>query len=279
MKNTNLKYKTIRGKAIWKVDFCRVLKRSYSVLIRKAMFGSVCIDIYARAHYLPCNLSNCINDVYYCSIAPLPEFSVDEFFVILACPPSNFVHIPKNTLSRQSYTAFTKANSLYKAFHFNTITKESIDLCETRLKNIKYNKKKKYINLTQYFLTDPSFLFIAHSHIKSKLNETTRAVDFGILNKINSKWFINAAEKIKNNSYVFKASKKANVFKFNSSIPRLLIMTNSRDRIIQQAIYLLLCQIYEVSEKFLFDFPRGSRPNRSVHAALQDIKKYWTTLY
>lgn len=243
------------------------------------MFGSVCIDIYARAHYLPCNLSNRINDVYYCSIAPLPEFSVDEFFVILACPPSNFVHILKNTLSRQSYTASTKLNSLYKAFHFNTITKESIDLCETRLKNIKYNKKKKYINLTQYFLTDPSFLFIAHSHIKSKLNETTRAVGFGILNKINSKWFINAAEKIKNNSYVFKASKRANVFKFNSSIPRRLIMSNSRDRIIQQAIHLLLCQVYEVSEKILFDFPRGSRPNRSVHAALQDIKKYWTTLY
>ena len=187
MKNTELKCKTIRGKAIWKIDFYRVLKRSYSIFIRKAMFGSVRIDVYTRAHYLPLNLSNYINDFYCFSIAPLSEFSADESFVVLACPPSNFASILKNTLSIQSYTVFAKSNFCYKIFHPNLITKESIDFCETRLKRIKYNKKnKKYINLTQHFLTDPSFLFVAYNQIKSKSNGVIRGVDFGTLNKINS---------------------------------------------------------------------------------------------
>lgn len=274
MKNTKLKYKTIRGKAIWKIDFCRVLKRSNSVFIRKALSGSVRIDVYARAHYLPVNLSNYINDVYYFSIAPLPEFSVDESFVTLACFPSNFANILKNTLSKQSYTAYTKSNSSYKISHSNNITKESIDFCETRLKNIKYHKKKKYINLTKYFLTDPSFLFIAYSQIKSKSDEATRAADFEILNETNKKWLIHAAEKIKNNSYAFKPSRKTNIFKSNNLGTRFLIMSSPRDRVIQQAIYLLFYQIYEVSEHFFSGFPCGFRPSRSVHAALQDIKKY-----
>lgn len=187
MKNTKLKCKTIKGKVIWKIDFYRVLKRSYSIFIRKAMFGGGCIDARIRAHYLPLTLSNYIDEVYCFSIAPLSEFSVDEFFVVLACPSSNFASILKNTLSIQSYTVYAKSNFCYKISHSDLITKESVDFCETRLKSIKHNKKnKKYINLTQHFLTDPSFLFVAYNQIKSKFNGVIRGVDFGTLNKINS---------------------------------------------------------------------------------------------
>ena len=84
MKNTKLKYKTIKGKVIWKIDFYRVLKRSYSIFIRKAMFGGGCIDARIRAHYLPLTLSNYIDEVYCFSIAPLSEFSVDELIEPIA---------------------------------------------------------------------------------------------------------------------------------------------------------------------------------------------------
>lgn len=187
MKNTKLEYKTTRGKVIRKIDFYRVLKRSYSIFIRKAMSARVCNDASPRAHYLPLNFLNYVNDPYYFSIALSPKFSADEYFVILAWPPSNFTKTLKSTLSKQSYISYTKSNSSYQTSHSNKITKESIDLCATRLKNIKSNKKKKYINLTKDFLTDPSFLFLAYNLIKSKPSNTTKKVDFEILYGINCK--------------------------------------------------------------------------------------------
>lgn len=90
---------------------------------------------------------------------------------------------------------------------------------------------------------------------------------------INQNWFINAANKIKTNNYTFKPARRINIPKLGTHELRPLTIGSPRDKVIQQAIYILLQHIYEVKEKIFHNCSHGSRPSKSTHTAMADLKK------
>ena len=160
------------------------------------------------------------------------------------------------------------------------ITKQLVDGCINKLKEIKlYKKNKKYINLTKNFLTDPNFLVLAYLQIKSKPGNVTLSINQEIFDGIDKNWFINAANKIKNNQYRFKPARLIKIPKLNNAEFRPLTVGSPRDKIIQKAISIILNQIYECEEQVFLDVSHGFRPNCSTHTALKQIKTKWTGLY
>lgn len=133
-----------------------------------------------------------------------------------------------------------------------------------------YKRNKKYINLIKNFLTDPTSFFLAYNQIKSKPGNTIRAVYLETLDSIDKKWFINTANKIKNDKYIFKT---------NSTELWSLTIGSLRGKIIQQVIYILIYQIYEIIEKVFLNTSHSSRASRSPYIAIKEIKTNWTGLY
>jgi len=159
--------------------------------------------------------------------------------------------------------------------HKSYITELFINDCVEKLKNIKISKKnKKYIELTKSFLTDPNFLVLAYLQIKNKPSNTIVSVEKITLDGISKNWFINAAYKIKSNSYKFR-----NIPKNNSDESRSLTIGSSKDKIIQKAIFLIINQIYEHEDSVFLDVSHGFRKNFSFHTAIKQIKTSWAALY
>lgn len=161
----------------------------------------------------------------------------------------------------------------------NNVDQIFVDNCVYRLENIKVLKNDhKYRNITKNFLTDPNFLILAYLQIKSKPGSTASFIDKVTLDGVDEKWFINAAKKIKDNTYAFKPAKLIEIPKFNSKILRPLTIGTSRDKIIQKAISILFTQIYEFTENIFLNTSHGFRPGFSLHTALKEIKTKWTGL-
>jgi retron-type reverse transcriptase len=155
----------------------------------------------------------------------------------------------------------------------NNIDQAFIDHCIYRLNNIEVLKKNhKYYNLTKNFLTDPNFLVLAYLHIKSNPGSIINFEDKTTLDGIGEKWFVNAANKIKSNTYIFKPAKIVDISKLNSNILKPLTVGTFRDKIIQKAISILFTQIYEFTEKIFLNTSHGFRPGFSFHTALKEIK-------
>lgn len=209
----------------------------------------------------PRSLSTSSKEFCYLSFALGLTGDFYKFVLMLAYPGSNVT--AKQV--RDAHNNITQKR---------VINKSSFDSCFARLSKIRaYKTNGKYINLTKDFLTDPNFLFVAYNQIKSKPGNTTPAVDPATLDGIRETWFINGALKIKHNKYTFKPARRVNIPKPNSTELRPLTIGSPRDKIIQQAIHLLLDQIYETSEKIFLDSSHGSRRNRSPHTAMKEIKQ------
>lgn len=94
---------------------------------------------------------------------------------------------------------------------------------------------------------------------------------------ISSEWFDKAANLIKSSQYKFKPARMKDIPKANSSEKRIITITNSRDKIIQKAVALVLEMIYEKGEVFL-GVSHGFRPNKGCHTALKQIKYGWSAI-
>ena len=68
---------------------------------------------------------------------------------------------------------------------------------------------------------------------------------------------------------MFKPARRVYIHKPGKKDKRPLTISSPRDKVVQQAIYLILNAIYEPS---FLESSHGSRPNRGTHTALKDIK-------
>ena len=214
-----------------------------------------------------------------------PKFKICAGFFFVLLIGSNVNNLTKN----HSFTLITNKN-LFLSFKLSStsqkvqknfqITKQSVESCINKLNEINsYKKNKRYINLTKNFLTDPNFLVLAYLQIKSKPGNMTPSIDQETFDGIDKTWFINAANKIKNNQYRFKPARFIQIQKPNNAEFRPLTVGSPRDKIIQKAISIIINQIYECKEQVFLDVSHGFRQNRSTHTALKQIKTYWTGLY
>jgi retron-type reverse transcriptase len=157
------------------------------------------------------------------------------------------------------------------------VTNDSLINITRKLTTFKINKCGKYINITKELLCDPDFLRLAYSKIKSNKGVNTKATDNETLDGINSEWFDKAANLIKAAQYKFKPARMKDIPKASSNEKRIITITNSRDKIIQKAIALVLEMIYERDKVFL-EVSHGFRPNKGCHTALKYIKYEWSAI-
>jgi retron-type reverse transcriptase len=72
--------------------------------------------------------------------------------------------------------------------------------------------------------------------------------------------------------YKFKLARRVMISKPNKPGFRPLTISNSRDKIVQQAMKMVFEEIYENQ---FFNMSHGFRPSRGCHSALEQIRMNW----
>lgn len=132
------------------------------------------------------------------------------------------------------------------------------------------NENTKHINdKLIHIVSDIEILILAYKIIKSKPGNSTRGVDSSTLDKIDLKWFFTISKDLRAGKFKFKAARRVYISKTGVESKRPLTISSPRDKVVQQAIYLILNAIYEAS---FLDSSHGSRPGRGTHSAIKAIK-------
>lgn len=113
--------------------------------------------------------------------------------------------------------------------------------------------KGKYNNLTEV-ISNVDFLQGVYQKIKSNSGVLAQGSSKVTLESLNEKWFIDTSRRLADGSYMFEPSRRVLIPKPSKSGLRPLTISGSRDKIVQQAMKMVLEQIYE--NKFLDTSPR-----------------------
>lgn len=174
---------------------------------------------------------------------------------------------------------FLKALDVFKSY-FNRLNKASKKLQETfSLYNmaivimyfenlIEWHKKGMPSTYLFSLLELPCFLLLAYGTLK---NNQSGGVDSVPLANVSIAAIHNLAENIRIGKYKPKPVKRLFVLKADGG-KRPLGISSAIDKILQQAIYLILYPLF--FDKFSIH-SHGFIKNRSCHTALQDIYYYW----
>lgn len=148
------------------------------------------------------------------------------------------------------------------------------------LSALKYLQPKngQYINLTKNFLSNSEFLKFAYYHIKNKPGNATPAITPEKLDAINSDWFEKIAKDISEGKFSFQNYRRIHIPKANKKQYRPITIGNPRDKIVQKAMQIILEEIFERKESYFSPYSHGSRPGKSCHSALEQIKTKWTAI-
>ena len=133
-------------------------------------------------------------------------------------------------------------------------------------KNLKMYKGK-YVNLIEV-VANIDFLQDAYQKIKSNSKIVTKVSNKETLDDLNSNWFEKTSERLLDGSFNFTPAKRLMIPKPNKPGLRALNIINSRNKIVQQALKMILECIYE---PLFLDTSHGFRPSRGCHSALKSI--------
>ena len=157
----------------------------------------------------------------------------------------------------------------------NTFTKENIEIAyrelDSLLNIVRHNNFTGNRNKVPLFksLTDPCYLLIAYSNLINK--KGYGGVDDIPVSGVTLAGILEIAGKLRNKSYKPKPTKRIFIPKLNGKM-RPLGIASSQDKIVQQAIKIVLDEIFET--KFL-ECSHGFRPRKSCHTALERIYYKW----
>jgi group II intron reverse transcriptase/maturase len=154
---------------------------------------------------------------------------------------------------------------------FSSTSNISVKSCVGLEELMNLNKKNpNYINdKLIHIVSDTKVLILAYEIVKSKSGNTTLGIDSFTLDDKDLKWFNTISEKLKAGKFKFKPARRVYIPKLGKEIKRSLTISSYRDKVVQQAIFLILNAIYEFS---FLESSHGSRPNLGTHTALQSIK-------
>lgn len=151
---------------------------------------------------------------------------------------------------------------------FSSVTNISEQSC-VRLKDlmkINKNNKDQVNDKLIHIVADYKVLILAYKIIKNNSNNFTHGINSPTLNKTNINWIVTVSQQLKAGKYKFKP---VFISKPKKKGEKSLTYNSTIDKVVQQAIYLVLNAVYEPS--FLNSF-HGSRLNKGPHTALKDIK-------
>jgi group II intron reverse transcriptase/maturase len=130
------------------------------------------------------------------------------------------------------------------------------------------NKDGRYGNLIQ-IIGSPPTIQLAYLMIKSNPGRSAKGIDSTTLDGLNLKPLQKISQDVLNGKIKFSPVRRVYIPKPGKSGLRPLGVSNSREKIVQKAIEMVLTVIFE--EVFL-DCSHGSRPGRSCHTALKHLQ-------
>lgn len=129
-------------------------------------------------------------------------------------------------------------------------------------------ENNKFVNLYK-LICSKDLLIQAYRNIRVNRGGMTPGVDKKTLDGISDKYFDDLVEVLTTEKFKFTSVKRIYIPKANGKTRPLGIPT-SRDKIVQEAIRMILEVIYE--DKFS-DMSHGFRSKRSCHTALHQVSK------
>jgi group II intron reverse transcriptase/maturase len=120
-----------------------------------------------------------------------------------------------------------------------------------------------------HIVTNPEVLILAYETIKSKPGNETPGVNAQTLDGIDLDWVQSISKLLLAGKYKFKAARRVYIPKKGKNKKRPLTISSPKDKVVQQAMYLVLNAIYEPS---FLESSHGSRPGKGNHTALKSIK-------
>ena len=137
---------------------------------------------------------------------------------------------------------------------------------------VKHNKENNQLvnDKLIHIVADPEVLILVYEAVKSNPGNATPGVDAQTLDGIDLNWVQNTSKQLLAGKYKFKAARRVYIPKKGTNKKRPLTISSPRDKVVQQAMYLVLNAIYEPS---FLDVSHGcSRLGRGTHTALKSIK-------
>jgi retron-type reverse transcriptase len=136
---------------------------------------------------------------------------------------------------------------------------------------VKLNKENNQLANDKliHIVADPEVLILAYEAVKSNPGNSTPGVDAQTLDGIDLNWVQDTSKLLLAGKFKFKAARRVYIPKKGSEKKGPLTISSPRDKVVQQAMYLVLNAIYESS---FLDVSHGSRPGRGTHTALKSIK-------
>ncbi len=124
---------------------------------------------------------------------------------------------------------------------FSSITNINERSCVSLNELIKLNKNnKEYTNYKLiHIVSNLKVLILSYENNKNKSKSCFLSGDSFLLDTINLKWFVTVSQELKAGMFKFKPTKK--------SITKILTIDSFREKIVQQAIYIILNSIYDSS--------------------------------
>lgn len=132
----------------------------------------------------------------------------------------------------------------------------------------------RYVKIT-HIISHPNTLLMAYNRIKSKPGTPGGDPEKVTLDGIDLNWFEETSRAIKAGTYKFTRARRVMIPKASNKglvAREAAHYVRPRDKIIQEAIRLVLELIYEPT---FSDCSHGFRPNRGPHTALKEIKLTW----
>jgi retron-type reverse transcriptase len=147
----------------------------------------------------------------------------------------------------------------------SNVTKKLRDLY---LRSAKYPYDSTDRNLYR-LLCNTEILTIAYERLKSKPGQRTPGVNPETLDGMSREVLKSIVNKLKDESFQFSPARRIQIPK-NSGGNRPLTIASPRDKIVQEAIRMILEAVFEPT---FSEASHGFRPHKSCHTALKTIKQ------
>lgn len=152
----------------------------------------------------------------------------------------------------------------YSADAHKTVVDKLNSLAEWCKSNPELVVDRKLYNM----ICDPSLLYLAYNNIKSKPGNMTPGIVPTTLDGMSLEEFIKLSELLKSELFSFSPARRVQNPKMEQRGTRPLSIAPPRDKIIQEAMRIILEAIFEPT---FFENSHGYRPNKSCHTAWQHI--------
>lgn len=147
--------------------------------------------------------------------------------------------------------------------------KPTMEILEQINTNSSKNKNEIFTRLYRYLLR-PDIYYIAYKNLYANAGAGTKGIDNDTADGFSESYVMRIIKKLKDETYQPKPTRRIYIEKKNSDKLRPLGIPSFTDKLVQEALRMILEAVYE---PIFLDSSHGFRPNRSCHTALKNIKK------